>query len=271
MSLLVVLAASPIRGQEDITPPDDEDLANHAYTNDVGFGGYSVGEEQVSTVRLPISHILRSIEDNDWGARLKLPISFGVYNFTFPDLIGDISSDRLKTLAVVPGVEFQVPVSQRWTLKPFQDLGVGKDFEGGDLFLLSTTGLKGIYVQPWRALTFTFGSGVRYSLSHSSSGLNDDDFASVDVGLDTLFPLGFGTKNHRFDASVYFIARHFFRTLVFQQPGGSIEIDRQFEVGLTLGTTPRLLVWKVRLPRIGVGYRFGESLRGIRINFGFPF
>ena len=96
---------------------------------------------------------------------------------------------------------------------------------------------------------------MRYSLSHSSSGLNDDDFASVDVGLDTLFPLGFGTKNHRFDASVYFIARHFFRTLVFQQPGGSIEIDRQFEVGLTLGTTPRLLVWKVRLPRIGVKER----------------
>lgn len=267
----MVLAVPPIQGQEDITPPDDEDLANHAYTNDVGFGGYSVGEEQVSTVRLPISHTIRSIEDEDWGVRLRLPISFGVYNFTFPDLIGDLDSDRLKTLAVVPGVEFQVPLSQRWTLKPFQELGLGKDFEGGDLFLLSTTGLKGIYTQPWKAVTFTFGSGVRYSLSRSSSGLNNDDFASVDVGLDTRFPLGFGIKGRKIDSSVYVIARHFFRTLVFQQPEGSIEIERQYEVGLTFGTTPRPLVWKFRLPRIGVGYRFGENLRGVRINFGFPF
>jgi hypothetical protein len=256
----MVLAVPPIRGQEEIPPPDDGDLANHAYTNDVGFGGYSVGEETVSTIRLPIAHRMRSIEENDWGVRLKFPISFGVYNFDFPDIVDGISSDRLKTLAFVPGVEFEVPL-----------LGLGKDFEGGDLFLLSTTGLKGIYVQPWKALTFTFGPGVRYSLSHSSSGLNNDDFASVDVGLDTRFPLGFSIKERKVDSSVYVIARHFFRTLVFQQPGGSIEIERQFEVGLTFGTTPRPLVWKFRVPRITVGYRFGEGLRGIRIKLGFPF
>jgi hypothetical protein len=255
----MVLAVPPIRGQEEIPPPDDGDLANHAYTNDVGFGGYSVGEETVSTIRLPIAHRMRSIEENDWGVRLKFPISFGVYNFDFPDIVDGISSDRLKTLAFVPGVEFEVPLNQRWTLEPYQDLGLGKDFEGGDLFLLSTTGLKGIYVQ------------VRYSLSHSSSGLNNDDFASVDVGLDTRFPLGFSIKERKVDSSVYVIARHFFRTLVFQQPGGSIEIERQFEVGLTFGTTPRPLVWKFRVPRITVGYRFGEGLRGIRIKLGFPF
>jgi hypothetical protein len=268
---MLVLSVLPIRGQEDITPPDDADLANHAYTNDVGFGGYSVGEETVSTLRLPISHRMRSIEENDWGVRLKFPISFGVYNFDFPDIVDGISSDRLKTLAFVPAVEFLVPLNERWTLKPYQDLGLGKDFEGGDLFLLSTTGLKGIYVHPWRAVTFTFGPGVRYSLSHSSSGLNNDDFAAVEVGLDTRYPLGFAIGDHEVDSSVYVIARHFFRTLVFQQPGGSIEIERQFEVGLTFGTTPRPLVWKFRLPRITVGYRFGEGLRGIRIKLGLPF
>ncbi|TNF74659.1 MAG: hypothetical protein EP299_06955 [Acidobacteria bacterium] len=265
------LATPSIRAQQEITPPDDADLANHAYTNDVGFGGYSVGTEDVSTIRLPISHRFRTVEEDDWGVRLKLPISFGVYNFDFPDIVEGISSDRLKTLAFVPGVEFQMPVSRRWTLEPYQDLGLGKDFEGGDLFLLSTTGLKGIYTQPWKAVTFTFGPGVRYSLSHSSSGLNNDDFAAVEVGLDTRYPLGIAIKDHKVDSSVYLIARHFFRTLVFQQPGGSIEIERQFEVGLTFGATPRPLVWKFRIPRITIGYRFGESLRGIRIKLGFPF
>lgn len=267
------LAAWPaaLLGQGEIPSPEAEELANHAYTNDVGFGGYSVGEERVSTVRLPFSHTVRSLEDHDWGLKLRLPVSLGVYDFTFPDFIGDLGTDRLRTLAVVPGVEFQIPLSPSWTLKPYQELGAGKDFEGGDLFLLSTTGLKALYIRPWEALTFTFGSGVRYSLSHSASGLSDEDFGALEVGLDTRFPLGFEIKGHEVDASVYGIARHFFRTLVFQQPGGAIDIERQLELGFTVGTTPRPLLWKIRLPRIGVGYRFSENLRGIRINFGFPF
>jgi hypothetical protein len=57
---MLVLSVLPIRGQEDITPPDDADLANHAYTNDVGFGGYSVGEETSGCRSPTVSALLRT-------------------------------------------------------------------------------------------------------------------------------------------------------------------------------------------------------------------
>ena len=43
------------------------------------------------------------------------------------------------------------------------------------------------------------------------------------------------------------------------------------EIGFTFGTTPKIKLWIVKLPRIGVGYRWGSNARGVRLNFGFPF
>ena len=45
----------------------------------------------------------------------------------------------------------------------------------------------------------------------------------------------------------------------------------QFEFGLTLGMTEQLHLWRIPLPRIGIGYRFGEDLTVYRLVFGSPY
>jgi hypothetical protein len=45
----------------------------------------------------------------------------------------------------------------------------------------------------------------------------------------------------------------------------------QWEVGVSIGTVNTAYLWKVPIPRIGVGYRFGSDLSIVRLVFGSAF
>ena len=45
----------------------------------------------------------------------------------------------------------------------------------------------------------------------------------------------------------------------------------QFEFGVTLGATETIRIWRIPLPRVGLGYRFGGNLGVFRLVFGAPF
>ena len=51
--------------------------------------------------------------------------------------------------------------------------------------------------------------------------------------------------------------------------GGRESVRWQYEVGVTLGfrvQAPK--IWFIRVPRLGVGYRFGDGLEGLSIRIG---
>ena len=57
-------------------------------------------------------------------------------------------------------------------------------------------------------------------------------------------------------------------------PAGEIDNpdELQYEVGFTLGATETIWIWRIPLPRIGFGYRFGANdLSVYRIVFGSPY
>lgn len=277
--LLILVGALGLRiaglqAQESPLEVDPEGLENYPYTQDIGFGGYDAGEQQVVNIKIPVSRLFRDPEERPWGLRFRFPISFGVYGLTLGDFLEDLDFDidRVKAVTFVPAAEFLIPLSEHWMLKPRQDLGVGKDFEGGDWVLILATEVQGLYTKPWKNLVFTFGSGVKYSFSDSSRGLYDDDFARVEVGLDTLIPFGLDVGKRRVDFSLYVIGRHYFRALVFDQVvNDPLVIEQEGEVGITFGSTPLPRFWKFNIPRFLIGYRFAENFRGIRIKFGLPF
>jgi hypothetical protein len=273
LALTTPLSKSSISHTQ-IPPADDntETLANYPYTLDFGVGGYDAGQQDVANLKIPVTQMLRSPEEHPWGLRLRVPISMGVYGLELGDLLEDFDLDRVKVLTVVPALEFLIPLNEHWTLKPRQDLGLGKDFHGGELILIAATGVQGVYIRPWKSLVFTFCSGVKYSLSESSGGLYDDDFARLEIGLDTLIPFGLDVGQRRIDFSLYALGRHYFRELVFGQVlEEPIVIEQEYEVGITFGSTPKPRIWKFSVPRLLIGYRFGENLRGIRLKLGLPF
>ena len=48
-------------------------------------------------------------------------------------------------------------------------------------------------------------------------------------------------------------------------------VDEQTEIGLSFGTRPKIAWWKVSLPNLGLSYRFGDGVSGVRLIFGASF
>ena len=70
----------------------------------------------------------------------------------------------------------------------------------------------------------------------------------------------------------YAVVRRFLPSVELSSIGDrSVEIDDQYELGLTFGTDPAPSLFGLALPRLGIAYRWGEGLSQWRFNLGFPF
>ena len=107
---------------QEIETEEKEDLANYAFAAHLGTGIYRASGRTVQIYSLPISYTLRPVEDNNWGVKLKFPVTVGFFDFKARDIIDSGPPDDVATISVLPGVEFQFPVRDNWFLMPFGDL-----------------------------------------------------------------------------------------------------------------------------------------------------
>ncbi len=274
--LALLSFAAPGTPRAEIPPVQDLDpseLINYPYDLDSGLGSFSVSGRSVHVYRIPFSYTLRGLAAHPWGLKLTLPVSLG-----FHDLKAVLEGDEgvrksLRTLTFVPGVEFQLPTGRGWLLKPFAEVGFGKEFAaGGEWVLIYATGTRALLKWPRGRFIWSFGAGVQWNGMSGIDRKFADDYGRVEAGVDFRFPLNVRLAEFSLDSSVYLLGRRFVSDLVFERIGRQpIEIENQYEVGITFGTEPPMRLWGVKLPRIGLSHRFGGDLIAYRINFGFPF
>lgn len=264
------VGANGVLAQE-IETEEKEDLANYAFAAHLGTGIYRASGRTVQVYSLPMSYTLRPVEDNNWGVKLKFPVTVGFFDFKARDIIDSGPPDDVATITVLPGVEFQFPLRDNWFLMPFGDLGGAKDYLGGELAYIYSAGIKSRVVFPWKDFEFSLGNRFLYA-GYTATGADfSDDFRSFETGLDVKRPLGFNIRGRQADLSVYFV-NYLYSNLAFLRfRDDSFEVHVQYELGFTLGTTTTSRFWVFEIPRIGLGYRFGDGLQIIRLVLGMPF
>ena len=67
-----------------------------------------------------------------------------------------------------------------------------------------------------------------------------------------------------------YVKGHYYPTELSFEAVGREDRDLQLlgEVGITFGTRPAFSLWGIDLPRVGIGFRFGNRFRGLSIRFG---
>lgn len=97
-----------------------------------------------------------------------------------------------------------------------------------------------------------------------------------------LLPWSFGRS--QWDTGLFIAYRRFFKDDLSQSVAyaavapapsstGTADswIDEQTEIGISFGTRPKLSWWKLSLPNLGLSYRFGDGIGGVRLIFGASF
>jgi len=243
--------------------------AVHPFAFALGSGDSAASETKVYDIRIPMYFTLIPLEDRPWGLRLKMTVFAGVYRFTAEEAI-DLNL-RFQSLAATPGVEFLVPAGKGWLLKPFTEIGYAYDFDQDLGFGVWSVGMRTLVTWPIGKIDLSFGTKAQYLSTFTSDLDLADEFGEVRLGLDARHPLGFTISGSGANLSLYFIHRQYIDAIIKREEGNPLEIKQTNELGFTFGTTPKVKLWFFRLPRIGLGYRWGQNIRGLRLNFGFPF
>jgi len=240
---------------------------NWAYQNSLGED-VSVGTQESAIVfKLPFSYSSGHLRDYGRGLKFQFPLTVGIYNIKGTD--EDIDLD---ILALVPGIEYHVQVLDNWVLIPMVNFGLGKETSRGDVQYLYSIGIKHRVFFEWEKADFVFGNTLRDDGNFNTENEQEDDILLFSTGLDIRYPLGFNLFKKTRYISLYGVHYYYFDdVIVIGSEAKSIEIDTQWELGVTLLSVPKWKIWLFTFERVGIGYRFGDRFSAIRLVFGMPF
>lgn len=217
--------------------------------------------------RIPLSAMVRDPDDRRWGLRLTFPVSLSSNRIEADTDLGELVAN-VEIASVIPGVELLLPVGDRWWLKPFAEIGVGRG--GADTEVLYAAGVRARGEFEIRRAAITVGAAAAYK-KPATSRARYDAYSRLELGIDAQVPLGLGLRRRSLSGGIYGIVRGFSDLDLATAGGQPIRLDGQYEVGLSFSAQPALSVWKIRMPWVGLGYQFGDVFDGVRVYLSFPF
>ena len=265
-SLLAVLA-SPAFAQE-IAPP-----INWAFAAYFGTGHYRFDDgasAYVLTARPELAAAPARLDEGgrSIGIELRFPVAIGAHDWDLRDLGSTLQFDNVNTLSFVPGAEIEIPVSARWSLKPFGHLGVGAQMSGDASAWIYWFGVKSRLRFP--------GSRFDWSLVNALTFVGyatDDERSSVRQLLTAAefeHPLkvkvaGEPVRLHWHIGYTSYLNEIELRPrrLLFDP----VTIDDEWEVGAAFSTGDEALrLWRFKWDRVGMAYRFSSDgeFEGVR-------
>jgi hypothetical protein len=268
---LVVIALLCVSGRLFAQVLDkDENLVNYSYAVVFGTGVYQVKDQTAFILRAPFSYRLNEPSAESPGMNLLLPAMVGYYDYD--DVTsGSLPSDAA-TFSFVPGLELEYPVNERWRLKPYAQAGLGRDLQNKENALIYVGGLKSRYSIPhegkWR---FALGNTAVYTGYDPDDG-SSQSTAILGVGIDMVYPWGLSLLGKQTSLANYLIYYSYLDNPSFEQGDDRAErVTGEIEWGLALGFEhpPKLLGYEFN--RIGLGLRYGDDIKGIRLVTDFPF
>lgn len=268
LMILALAATRPCEAQEPLTSSERQQF-NYAFATQIGSGIYDISGRTLQVYRLPVSVSFRQSEGTERGWRLILPMTFGFFDLQQEDIFDSGLRENIATFSLASGVEFLLPIRDRWLLKPFAEAGYIWDRSGEADAAIYSAGMMSRVEFAGGGFDMVLGSGLTYALVDPASHPGRNDM----VGLEGAFAAShlFGKSDQgRADYEPYVAARVYFGGVDQPLEGGGSNPLVEYEAGMTFGAREPVKLWGIPLPRIGLGYVFGRELSSVRIVFGLP-
>lgn len=256
--------------------------ANFAFAHRLGTGVYETSGRTVQVYSLPFEWRLRgrgAAEDGADGAdgrkgraglTLTLPVTLGFFDFKLEDVLESGLPSDIATLSFVPGLRWDLEIGEGWQLQPFVEAGIARDRSSDLRSRVATVGTTADRYATSRHGLLRVHHAFEYA--HASiDGFAGDDFALWVSGAELVRPLPTTPGRRAFDWAPYGAVRWYADApgvpLLASAPARGVT-RLQGEIGVSFGTVEPLRIGGVTLPRIGLGWRFGEHLSVARLVIG---
>ena len=269
------LVAAPAHAQS-----SEGEYVHWAYSAFFGTGWYAIdGGDTAFALNYGLRWPLREAGLDDGqrklGIELRLLIGGSVHEVDLDYIPGIVDIDNVSALSAVPGIELEIPVSERWSLKPVAHLGWGSQLGGGNSSWIYWLGLKSRLEFPstggrWALVNslyyvgYTPETGGAGAITPFMTGIEARQrFGEVTLGGDPLYLRWHAAYTYYADFEYSNDALHVFGST-------QTDIDEEWELGVALYKADKPLeLWFLRWDQIGLAYRFNadHSIRGLTITF----
>ena len=270
-TLVLVAVALPAWGAPALTR-NEQAVINFGFATQLGSGIYSLSGRTLQVYRIPLEYTLPGEEQARVRTRLTLPVTFGLLDFKPRDVIENGLPEDLDAVSIVPGIAFDIAVTEDWQLEPFGEAGIARD-AGSDLDQrVYSAGLRSRADFSHGPTEWQAYQELVHVVVEQETLDTRDDFTRLRIGLSGRRPFATAVEGRRPDFLAYGFVEAF-----TDPPAGPADGDRdsggglQVELGVTFGATQPLRLWRIPLPRVGLGYRFGNGLSVFRVVFGSPY
>lgn len=253
---------------------EDDIQVNYIYATILGTGVYSLNENRITVIRMPFSSKLFDLNDkrgSQW--RIIYPISIGYESVSEDSPIFQWFPDDFLTTSVVPGVEGFFPMSDKWMLKPFWQIGIGRDMKLDQTTWLTVGGgrsLADIYTsEHW---TISLGNSLQWAKEKQKGNGRESSFSLFEAGINFKRDLSARFLDRQLNIGGYVLWQHYFNqwslSSSVKEP---VELKNIYEIGLSLGLDEPYKIWGVKMQTFSVGIRQGDEVYAITFGTGFPF
>jgi hypothetical protein len=272
MAALVALSVATSASAQDQLRAGEEQLVNYAFATELGSGVYEISGRTLQIYRLPFNYVISEPEEGRPGVRLTLPLTLGLVDFKPQDVLDTGLPDNFDTLSFVPGIELDFLLTPHWHLLPFAQAGRAWDLASDSDATVYSLGAHAAATKDYESFGLRFDVGATYAAVEPDQGLPSDDFVLIEAGIESRRPLDLKLRGHDFDWGAYLLADFFANRSSAPLDKAADAANRlQLELGLTFGPRLRITVWRIPVPRLGIGYRFSGDLGVWRLVFGQPF
>jgi len=251
---------------------DRGSLINWYYSATFGTGVYTAGDRTVSVLQLPFSRAWKNVDDDGYGLKFKVSSTLGFYDYNVDSVFNGKVPDRISTLSVLPGIEWEFPMSRRWTLRPFVDGGYGQELTGNESAWIYDFGVKSRFL-------FARDHGVEFALVNSltsagyrQSGGPTQPFGYLATGVDITIPTGSTAFGRPLDIGITPIYFYYFNRFNLTLLNNSQNRIRE-EVELAVSLTSRK-PWTFKffdVERVGLAIRSTGDVTGVSLFTSLPF
>lgn len=205
---------------------------------------------------------------------IRYPVTFGLHKLD--DIPDFIEFENYGSISFTPGVQLDIPINEKWALRPFAHLGAGYEQESDEWAAIWYGGLKSRYLlgeSPklrWSLLNALYYAG--YKPEYKSRGR----FGAIMTGLEFSQPIkGWTFAGEPLRLNSYLTYSYLFDKLNFHIDDFRTEsVQDQWEIGLALGHNSRKMkLWFMKFDQIGLSYKISSNgvYRAISLNLRSPF
>ena len=251
---------------------NEQQLINWYYAAVFGTGVYKSGDRVVSVLQIPFSHDLQLRNEDQWGVKFTVPLSFGFYDFTFDELLDGQVPHSVSTASIFPGIELDVPVTSNWMVKPYASVGYAWEISGTQEATIYGAGLKSVVTLPiGKNSQLSLGNQLTMSGYKPAGGTNQPMGVFV-AGLNLEIPTGYELFGHPTKIGYHLIYYNYFNRLRFPTAGNvENKISEQGEIAISLATTTPVDFRLFDLDRIGLAFQAGGGVQAVRLFFSLPY